>query len=104
MDADSVAVTLVNTNQLEAREVDVQAGGYGEHQFRGVSGVAELRSEESASNESATAGTKQFSAPYVTVRLEPGCGARLLFSMDRYANPPTLAQPWNRGRLVKHRR
>ena len=104
MDTDSVTVTLVNTNQVEAREVDVQAGGYGEHQFREVSGVAEPRSEKSAADERTAAGAKQFSAPYVTVRLEPGCGARLIFSMDRYANPPTLAQPWNRGRLVKHRR
>ena len=104
MDADSVTVTLVNTNQLEAREVDVQAGGYGEHQFQGVTGVAEPNTDDPNSNERITTGAKQFSAPYVTVRLEPGCGARLVFSMDRYANPPTLAQPWNRGRLVKHRR
>ena len=82
----------------------MQAGGYGEHQFRAVSGISEPNTDDSNSNESATGATKQFSAPYVTVRLEPGCGRRLVFSMDRYANPPTLAQPWNRGRLVKHRR
>jgi hypothetical protein len=32
-----------------------------------------------------------------TVRLEPGAGAKLEFKMTRYANQPTLAQPWNRG-------
>ena len=35
--ADSVTVTLVNTNQIEPRVLDVQAGGYGEHQFTAVS-------------------------------------------------------------------
>jgi len=32
-----------------------------------------------------------------TVRLEPGCGARLVLKMQRYTNPPTLTFPWDRG-------
>lgn len=32
-----------------------------------------------------------------TLRLEPGCGARLTLAMTRYANRPTLAFPWDRG-------
>lgn len=34
--ADSATLTLVNTNPIEAREVVVQAGGYGEHRFEAV--------------------------------------------------------------------
>jgi len=84
---ESVEVTLVNTNQTEPREVQVQAGGYGEHQFTGVS---------------ANGGPAQtFDGAVTTVYLEPGCGAELKFSMKRYVNQPTLAQPWNRGLLVK---
>ena len=79
---DSVVVTLVNTNQVEARTVDVQAGGYAEHQFTGVSWEG---------------GEKQLDSPTLTVRLEPGSGQKLTFSMKRYANQPSLAQPWNRG-------
>ena len=45
--------------------------------------------------------TRNSSSPLVTVRLEPGSGARLEFQMARYANRPTLAQPWNRGWLWK---
>src|SRR3989442_7250497 len=30
---------------------------------------------------------------FIDVRLEPGCGARLVFQMARYANQPTLAHP-----------
>jgi hypothetical protein len=33
----------------------------------------------------------------VTIRLDPGCGARLELAMTRYANRPTLDFPWNRG-------
>lgn len=80
--ADSATVTLVNTNPLEAREVAVQAGGYGEHRF-----------------ESVTVGGKTvaFTGPVVTVRLEAGTGSRFEFKMTRYANRPTFAYPWDRG-------
>jgi len=87
MTADSVAVTLVNTSQAHARTVTVQAGGYGEHQFNSVTVNGKMT---------------PIDHPYVTVRLEPGAGDRLEFKMQRYANQPTLAQPWDRGWMVKN--
>jgi len=84
--ADSVTVTLVNTNQVVPRTVLVQAGGYGEHQF----GAATVNGR-----------TVPIDNAYVTVRLAPGSGARVEFQMKRYANRPTLAQPWDRGWMVK---
>ena len=80
--ADAVTVTLVNTNQLEPRTLDVQAGGYGEHQFTAVS---------------ANGKKTLLQSPVLTVRLAPGAGSRLTLSMNRYVNRPTLAQPWNRS-------
>ena len=78
---DEVTVTLVNVNQIEAREVVVQTGGYGEHQCLSVRhGV-----EEAAVD-----------APTFTVRLSPGAGERLNLRIKRYANPPTLLHPWDR--------
>jgi hypothetical protein len=84
--ADSVTVTLVNTDPVRARNVLVQSGGYAEHQF-----------------ESATwnGRTLPLDATWVPVRLEPGAGARLEFKMKRYVNQPTLAQPWDRGWMAK---
>jgi len=79
-DTDATLV-LVNTNPLEARTVVVQAGGYAEHQFL----TAEAGPEKVEVN-----------APYLLVRLEPGCGARIYFTMKRYANLPTLVFPWDR--------
>jgi hypothetical protein len=82
LDADAAVVTLVNVNSVDPRTVIVQAGGYGEHRFDTV----EIDGKSHA-----------IAGPLLTVRLEPGSGARLRFRMARYVNLPTLAQPWDRG-------
>jgi len=82
MTADEVTLTLVNVSQVAAREVTIQAGGYGEHQFRSVT-----RDRQ----------TLPIDGTDLTLKLAPGAGSRLTFKMDRYANPPTLLAPWDRG-------
>jgi hypothetical protein len=74
-------VTLVNLSKTQARTVIVQGGAYGEHQL-----------------ESVTAGDKtaKVQAPLLTVRLDPGCGQRLVLQMRRYAHRPTALHPWHR--------
>jgi hypothetical protein len=75
-------VTLINLSQTERRTLVVQGGGYGEHQLIGVSNGS----------------TKTpINGPLLTVQLEPGCGARLELQMKRYANAPTVKQPWQRS-------
>jgi hypothetical protein len=78
--ADGVTVQLVNINQLDARTVVVQAGGYAEHQFFSV---------QTAGRRTPVNGT------HFTVRLAPGAGARLNIQVRRYANQPVLAFPWD---------
>jgi hypothetical protein len=73
-DADSVTLTLVNTNAGESRDVTVQAGAYGEHQFLSVNG-------------------QPVNGSSVRVRLAPGAGGRLECKVKRYANAPTLRMP-----------
>jgi hypothetical protein len=80
--ADSVTVTLVNTDQVKPRTVIVQAGGYAEHRF-----LSALLNGK----------TVPIDHPYVTVRLEPGSGSQIEFKMSRYVNQPSLAHPWDRG-------
>jgi hypothetical protein len=84
--ADSATLTLVNTDPVTPIDVIVQAGAYAEHQFLS----AKFNGRELAIDQ-----------PFVNVRLEPGSGARIEFRMRRYANQPTLAQPWDRGWMVK---
>ena len=80
MTADQVSVTLVNVNQIEARRVIVQAGGYAEHRFTS----AKLGDK-----------TLPLDASHLTVELAPGSGARLTLTMKRYVNRPTMAFSWN---------
>lgn len=76
-----VSVILVNTSPTAARDLIIQAGAYGEHN---VSNVL-------IGNESVTV-----DGPYFRVKIDPGCGARLIVSNDRYTEKPTMAFPWDR--------
>lgn len=80
--ADSTVVSLVNVSQVQPRNVIIQAGGYGEHQFSSVSLDG--------------APAKPLNATNLTVRMEPGCGAKLTLGTRRYVNQPTLRMPWDR--------
>jgi hypothetical protein len=79
---DRVAVTLVNVNQTESRELIVQCGAYAEHECVGV----ESDGEEF-----------DIQGPCFTVHLAPGSGSRMVIRTRRYANQPTLAFPWDAG-------
>lgn len=80
MTDDGVSVSLVNTNPMKTRTVVVQGGAYAEHH------ITRARVD----------GTEtQVNASHFTVKLDPGCGARLDLSMNRYANTPTFAFPWH---------
>ncbi len=75
-----IELTLVNTNPVDAREVVVQMGAYGEHHCDAV-GVGGRRVPVDAS--------------YFRVRLAPGSGSRMTVAMKRYAHEPALAFPWD---------
>jgi hypothetical protein len=75
------AVTLVNLNPSQPRTVIVQGGGYGEHQLVSVTSGDRMTPIDS---------------PLLTVRLDPGCGRKLVLEMKRYANTPTVKHPWHR--------
>lgn len=81
MDDDSVTLTLVNVNQVDARTVVVQGGAYAEHQLVSV----EIDGETTSIDSSA-----------FTMRLDPGAGSQMKLTMQRYVNQPTLAFPWKR--------
>jgi adenylate kinase family enzyme len=78
---EGITITLVNTNPVEAREMIVQMGAYGEHQCNAV-----------------IVGGRQIEvdAPYFHMRLAPGSGEHMTINMKRYAHQPTMAFPWDR--------
>ncbi|MEZ4659723.1 MAG: hypothetical protein R2911_19380 [Caldilineaceae bacterium] len=81
MTADVTVLSLVNLNQVDPVTLVVQGGAYAEHQI-----------------ESATLNGVQIevNADHFTVSLGPGCGGQLHLKMQRYANQPTFAFPWDR--------
>ncbi|MGH7020736.1 MAG: hypothetical protein ACREEY_12685, partial [Brevundimonas sp.] len=81
MTATETGLTLVNLSQTLTRTVVIQGGGYGEHRIRDVL-IDDSRRAVNAADFSLT--------------LAPGAGARLVLTMDRYANTPTLKFPWRR--------
>jgi hypothetical protein len=81
MSNDSVTVQFVNTDPVRARRLIVQAGAYGEHQFR----TASLGGKDTEVN-----------AATLALELSPGAGERLVLRMSRHVNQPTLALPWDR--------
>jgi hypothetical protein len=86
MSADEATVTLVNLNQVAARTLVVQGGGYAEHRLERV----QVEGSQPVDVDDRY-GDHQ---PAFSVRLDPGCGARLTVKMQRYANPVTFAFPW----------
>ena len=67
---------------LQHRTVIAQGGAYGEHQLVSVSQDGQTAPVDNA---------------HFAVHLAPGCGGHLTIAMQRYANRPTCAFPWERG-------
>ena len=78
---DSVTLTLVNVNPVEARTVVVQGGAYAEHEIV----TASVDGHVSDVGDSA-----------FQIQIAPGCGAQVQLSIKRFANAPTIAFPWSR--------
>lgn len=80
LEPESATLTLVNVNQIEPRTVIVQAGGYGEHQFTTALSAGKILPAVGR---------------WITVCLAPGAGGRLTLRMKRYANQPSVVEPWD---------
>jgi hypothetical protein len=81
MTRDHVTVQLVNLDPVVEQVVVLQGGAYAEHQFLRVrNGDVDVPVEGAA----------------LTVHLAPGAAGRLDIAMQRYANAPTFAFPWDR--------
>jgi hypothetical protein len=87
MTADEAVVTLVNVNQVQPRHLIIQGGAYGEHEIVAIAGGKQDRATEGR-RDGETLGRR------VTVKLDPGAGAKLMLRMKRHVNQPTFELPW----------
>ena len=104
--AERVSVRLVNLSPTETRNVIVQAGAFGEHQFTGVqleeedlAGLAEspyrwLRAERARSERQVPVDARHFA-----IQLPPSTSAHLEAGMQRFVHRPTYAFPWHGDRV-----
>jgi hypothetical protein len=97
-----VTLTLVNLSSFNEREVIVQAGSFGEHQFTYMESYNQIGDK---------VGEGAIDGKWLPVSLSPGAGVQLKLHMKRYVNQPTYATPWSseveqpaekliRGRIV----
>ena len=80
--ADGAGIQLANVSRSETRNLIVQAGAFGEHQFTEVK-VGE--------------GVKKVDGKYLRVELPPMTSVRLEGGLKRFCNDPSYAFPWHGG-------
>ncbi|WP_054023570.1 hypothetical protein [Bacillus sp. FJAT-28004] len=86
LSAHTVTIELVNISLFEKRSIIIQAGTFGEHEFKEV----HLLNEEGSTIEDSPVNNK-----WLLVNLPAGTGATLQLNMDRYVNPPSYDMPWS---------
>ena len=85
LDAEAVTLELVNLDLSAGREVIIQAGTFGEHQFRQAVLIAEGGDDARAVD---------IGGRWLGVRLAPGAGLRLRLGINRYRSAPSYETPW----------
>lgn len=83
MTADTTELRLVNLNTTERREVIVQAGAMGEHNFSSV------RVKDSQNGQATSV-----NGTYFGVQLPPNTEIDLELGMERFVNAPSYRYPW----------
>lgn len=84
IDADGITLTLVSTDPLSHREVLIQAGGFGEHNFTSAS----VQKPDSHVDQQL-----DLNGNTLSVILGPSAQTTLRLGMDRYVNTPTYDFP-----------
>ncbi len=83
---DSVTLQLCNTSLFNEREVVIQAGGFGEHEFTSAQRIDADGCPQGSHIE--------LKGKWLAVYLKQGSGIRLKLGMKRYVNSPSYDMPW----------
>jgi hypothetical protein len=92
IERERTVLQLVNLSPFESREVIVQAGTFGEHNF---TTVKYQRLEKNGPVEQ----TVEVNGKFFQIALQPGCGITLDMGVRRYANQPSYAFPWHASKI-----
>jgi hypothetical protein len=91
IEADRTELELVNLSPTEIRDVIVQAGTFGEHQFTTVKYMHLNETSPRKLEETSVAVNRKF----LQVRMLPGTRVKLSLGVKRFANKPSYAFPWH---------
>ncbi|NOU66592.1 hypothetical protein GC096_21340 [Paenibacillus sp. LMG 31461] len=84
---DGVTLQLCNTSLYDEREVVIQAGGFGEHEFTSAERIDAEGCPVQGSH-------MELKGKWLTIHLKQGTGIRLRLGMKRYVNSPSYEMPW----------
>lgn len=87
VEREAMTVELVNLDPLAPRELVLQAGAFGEHEF------TRCRHDSDADQSTSGAPWTEINARHFRVRLEPAGTARLQIGLRRYAHRPSYTRP-----------
>ena len=106
IEKDWIEIEVINLNAFEPRQLIVQGGAYGEHQFISAdlqpfddnpsSGRDSRNRRPSRREQSDSQSHWELDASAFVIDLAPGSGSKLKLNIRRYVNQPGYDFPWNR--------
>ncbi len=87
---DQVSLRLVNLHPVEQKELIIQAGAFGEHQFTDIQYLVIDETGEALEKQS-----KPINGKYVKIILPPSTSIVLEIGIDRFTNMPSYRFPWH---------
>ena len=97
LEPNETGIQLVNLNRTESRNLVVQAGAFGEHQFTQVQ-FEEANSDEPEPGTEPAKRNVPINAKYFAVEIPPSASIRLDVGIKRFVNQPSYAFPWHGGK------
>jgi len=93
LEADQVLLRLVNLDPVEKKQLIIQAGAFGEHQFTSIR--YSTTDETGVHNEKQS---KPVDGKYVKIILPPSTSILLEIVIDRFTNQPSYRFPWHEAK------
>lgn len=93
LEDEMVAIRLVNLNPVESKELIIQAGVFGEHQFTNIHYNESIEGKKKPVGGQKKA--KDVHGKYVKIILPPSTSILSEIGLDRFSNDPSYRFPWD---------
>ena len=93
LEDEMIVIRLVNLHPVESKELIIQAGVFGEHQFTNIHYHESIEGEIKPSDGQKK--SKAVQGKYVKIILPPSTSILLEMGLDRFSNDPSYRFPWH---------